>query len=85
MMYFIRYGIRAKADEEMEIGAAHVGTYAHMLIQTLCKRIEDGAESFEEKREKWLEWANKAPEDFERDFSELINSIVAQTAKELER
>jgi ATP-dependent helicase/nuclease subunit B len=85
MMYFIRYGIRAKADEEMEIGAAHVGTYAHMLIQTLCKRIEDGAESFEEKREKWLEWANKTPEDFEKDFSELISSIVAQTAKELEK
>ena len=53
--YFMKYGLGAKEQEDLEMTANEFGSYAHRFIQELCVRVEDGAQSPEEKSKRWKE------------------------------
>lgn len=71
-MYFMKYGLRAKEKETIEIAANTVGTYAHRLIQEFCKTVEEGAVTAEEKLEKWQKLTD---DDRDRRVGEITEHI----------
>lgn len=68
--YFIKYGLGASVREEWSVNPANMGSYAHQIIHEFCKIVEEGAESNEEKIEKWRNLTDKNRQDI---LEEIVN------------
>lgn len=74
--YFMQYGLNAKEQEISGIAANDFGSCAHRFIQEFCMRVEDGAQTAEEKSEKWRRLS-----DSERNG--CIDEIAAETKEKM--
>ena len=70
--YFMKYGLDAKEQEISKVAANDFGSYAHRFIQEFCYRVEEGANTPQEKLAKWRQLS-----DLQR--NECIDDITNET------
>lgn len=77
--YFIKYGIRAYERSEWDITPADVGTYAHAVIREFCTRVEEGAETADQKLERWRGLREIGEEGAGPVREEILDEIIDRT------
>lgn len=74
--YFMKYGLNAEEQEISEIAAHDFGSYAHRFIQEFCVRVENGADTPEEKAKKWKNLSDE-------DRNLCIDTITNETKEKI--
>ena len=80
--YFVKYGLGAKEQEIWQIQKFDLGSIMHLVIELYCKRVDDGAESFEELRKNWLSLTDEKSRNI---INEIMDSIREKVLKGLLR
>lgn len=58
--YYVERGLRARPQEEKRIEKSHIGSLIHSAVRDFCERVESGADSISEIRERWSELTDDA-------------------------
>ena len=61
--YFLRYGLNAQERDVWEVNSSNIGTYAHEVIRQFCDTVEDGANTNEDKIDRWRNLSDEKRDD----------------------
>ena len=74
--YFLRYGLNAQERDVWEVNSSNIGTYAHEVIRKFCDTVEDGANTNDDKIERWRNLSDEKRDD-------IIGGIINESCSNL--
>lgn len=72
----LRYGLNAQERDVWEVNSSNIGTYAHEVIRKFCDTVEDGANTNDDKIERWRNLSDEKRDD-------IIGGIINESCSNL--
>lgn len=76
--YFARYGLKLKEEQERKVRGNDLGTMIHWAVCEYCRKVQENAQTPEEKRECWLKLDKERSDGI---IAELTNDIAEKSIK----
>lgn len=84
--YFLRYGLNAQERDVWEVNSSNIGTYAHEVIRQFCDTVEDGANTNEDKIDRWRNLTDEKRNNIIGGIiNESCNNLLSSDVRDKER